>query len=130
MKKCMAMRSDEGDVGHCDAPASCDLDCRASEFAAKREVERRDCCRADFLVGGSGEQFFSKARSVRERLKCDQTRGRTRTLVELDDSSAHAVVRCPRHQAEGENFTAIESNRDGAHLLSASGSSSSSDSCE
>src|SRR5580700_1352697 len=105
MKKSVAMRSDEGDVGHCDARASRDLDCGAAEFAAEREVERGDRSRADFLVGGSGEQFPPKACSVRECVKCDQTRGWTRTLVELGDSGAHAVVRRPRHQADGQNFT-------------------------
>src|SRR5277367_5808199 len=130
MKKSVAMRSDEGDVGHCDARASRDLDCGAAKFATEREVERGDRRRADFLVGGSCEQFLPKAPSVRERSKCHQTRGRTRTLVEFGDGGAHAVVRCPRHQADGENLTAIESNRDCAHFLSASGSSSSSDSCE
>src|SRR5271163_2093392 len=73
MKKSVAMRSDEGDVGHCDARASCNRNRGVSEFATEREVECRDCCRADLLVGGSGEQFLPKARSIRERVKCDQT---------------------------------------------------------
>src|SRR5271163_3762858 len=81
MKESVAMRSDEGNVGHCDARASCNRNRGVSEFATEREVECRDCCRADLLVGGSGEQFLPKARSIRERVKCDQTGGRTRTLV-------------------------------------------------
>src|SRR5580658_10813433 len=42
MKKSVAMRSDEGDVGHWDARASRNLNCGASKFATEREVERRD----------------------------------------------------------------------------------------
>ena len=116
MEKCMAVRSDEGDVGKRDACAARDLDCGASKLAAEREVERRNRSGANFLIGGSVEQFFTKARRVRESLKRDQPRGRTRTLIELDHRRAHAVVRRPGHQADGQHLAALESNRDWAHL--------------
>ena len=116
MKKRMAVRSDEGDVRQRNARAARDLDRGASKLAAEGEVERGNGSGADFLVGGSVEQFFAEARRVRESLKRDQSRGRTRTLVQLHDGRAHAVMRRPGHQPDRQELTALESNRDRVHL--------------
>src|ERR1019366_6739913 len=115
MKKGMAVRSDERDVGKCDMRALGDLDGGASKLATEREVERGNRSRADFFIGGSREQFFAKARRVRKSVKRDQARRRTRKLVEFDDGGAHAVMRSPGHQANRENYPAVEFNRDCAH---------------
>src|ERR1700729_4129171 len=116
MKKGMAMRSDEGDVGEQDVRASRDLDSGVAELAAKREVESGNRSGADFFVGGSGEQFFAQARRVRKSLERDHARRRTRTLVELDDGGADAIVRGAGHQADREDLAAFQANLDRAHL--------------
>src|SRR5260221_6916852 len=48
MKKSMAMRSDEGDVGEQDFRAAGDLDRGTSKVPAAREVERGNRSSADF----------------------------------------------------------------------------------
>src|ERR1700691_457931 len=104
MKKCMAMRSDESDVGEQDVRALGDLDGGVAELAAEREVECGNRGGSDFFVCGRGKQFFAQARSVRKGLERDQTRGRTGTFLKLDDDGADAIVRGAGHEADCEDL--------------------------
>lgn len=60
MKKCMAMRSDEGDVGEQDVRASGDLDGGVAELAAEREVECGNRSGADFSSAEAASNSLRK----------------------------------------------------------------------